>query len=147
MFPGWISLRVKDPKEVAQWYSQHLGLEVLGGRHIGGGETQALGSPKEKGPAMILLPGQPLDHPERLQMHFAVPDVDDVYERMKQEGVRFDEPPADMPWGWRHAYTRDPAGHTVEICSRCPTQTSKNRPVASHPACLAKQESEARERT
>ncbi|MBV8278936.1 MAG: VOC family protein, partial [Verrucomicrobia bacterium] len=91
--------------------------------------------------------GQPLDHPERLQMHFAVPDVDDVYERLKQEGVRFDEPPADMPWGWRHAYTRDPAGHTVEICSRCPTQTSKNRPVASHPACLAKQESEARERT
>ena len=117
MFPGWISLRVKDPKEVAQWYNRHLGLEVFGGRHIDGGETQALGS-KEKGPAMILLPGQPLEHPERLQMHFAVANVDDAYEHMKQEGVRFDEPPADKPWGWRHAYTRDPVGHTVEICSQ-----------------------------
>jgi catechol 2,3-dioxygenase-like lactoylglutathione lyase family enzyme len=125
MFPGWISLRVKDPKEVARWNSHHLGLKVIGGRHIEGGETQALGSPKEKGPAMILLPGQPLDHPERLQMHFAVPNVDDVYERMKQEGVRFDEPPADMPWGWRHAYARDPVGHTVEICSPVPKANFK----------------------
>ena len=73
MFPGWISLRVKDPKEVARWNSHHLGLKVIGGRHIEGGETQALGSPKEKGAAMIFLPGQPFDHPERLQMHFAGP--------------------------------------------------------------------------
>jgi hypothetical protein len=66
MFPGWISLGVKDPKEVAQWYSHHLGLKVFGGRHVDGGETQALGSPKEKSPAMILLAGQPLDYPEQI---------------------------------------------------------------------------------
>ena len=122
MFPRWISLRVKDPKEVTLWYNRHLGLEVFGGRDMDGGETQALGS-KEKGAAIILLPGQPFDHPERLQMHFAVSNVDDAYERMKQEGVEFDEPLADKPWGWRHAYTRDPIGHTVGICSPLPNAT------------------------
>ena len=91
MFPGWISLRVKDPKEVAQWYNRHLGLEVFGGRDMDGGVTQALGS-KEKGAAMILLPGQPFNHPEQLKMHFAVANVDDAYERMKQEGWNLTSP-------------------------------------------------------
>jgi uncharacterized glyoxalase superfamily protein PhnB len=93
-------------------------------RDMEDGKTQALGS-KEEGAAMILLPGQPFDHPERLQMHFQVPNVDEAYERMKREGVEFDEPPADQPWGWRHAYTRDPVGHTVEICSPLPNANFK----------------------
>jgi catechol 2,3-dioxygenase-like lactoylglutathione lyase family enzyme len=55
-----------------------------------------------------------------VQLHFHVPDVDAEYERLKVEGVEFEEPPRDMPWRWRHAYTRDPAGHTVEIYSPLP---------------------------
>ncbi|MBV9273494.1 MAG: hypothetical protein JO333_06340, partial [Verrucomicrobia bacterium] len=39
-----------DPKGVVQWYNHDLGLEVVGGRYIEGGETQALGF-KEKGAA------------------------------------------------------------------------------------------------
>lgn len=117
MFPGWISLRVNEPKQIGDWYTRHLGLVVFGAREDIG--SQALGS-REHGAAIILLRGEPVDHPERLQMHFQVPDVDAAYERLKREGVEFDEPPADKPWGWRHAYTRDPAGHTVEICSPLP---------------------------
>ncbi len=77
-------------------------------------------SVRDHGAAIILLPGDPLEHPERLQMHFHVPDVDAEYERLKREGVKFDEAPNDKPWGWRHAYTRDPVGHTVELCSPLP---------------------------
>lgn len=66
------------------------------------------------------MPGASVEHPERLQMHFAVPDVDAEYDRLQQEGVQFSEPPKDMPWPWRHAYTSDPAGHTVELMSPLP---------------------------
>jgi catechol 2,3-dioxygenase-like lactoylglutathione lyase family enzyme len=117
MFPGWISLRVKDPQSVSEWYTKHLGLVVFGGREDIG--SLALGT-REHGAAIILLPGEPLDHAERLQLHFHVPDVDAAYQRLKREGVDFDEAPEDKPWGWRHAYTRDPVGHTVELCSPLP---------------------------
>jgi uncharacterized glyoxalase superfamily protein PhnB len=69
---------------------------------------------------MILIPGTPPDHPKRIQLHFHVSDVDAKYEQMKQNGIEFEEPPKDMPWGWRHAYTADPVGHTVEIVSPLP---------------------------
>jgi catechol 2,3-dioxygenase-like lactoylglutathione lyase family enzyme len=68
---------------------------------------------KEKGYATILLPGESIDPPEKFQMHFPVTDVDAEYNRLKKLGIHFDEPPQDQPWGWRHAYTHDPAGHTV----------------------------------
>ena len=123
MMKGRISLRVEDPKNVADWYTKKLGLDVQGERPDVGG--LALGT-KEWGGVMILLPGARIDHPERLQMHFEVPNVDVEYERLKQAGVEFSEPPRDMPWRWRHAYTSDPAGHTVEICSPLPDARDKD---------------------
>jgi catechol 2,3-dioxygenase-like lactoylglutathione lyase family enzyme len=120
MFTGWISLRVKDPKTISVWYKEVTGLEVFAERKDIG--AIALGS-KERGPAIILLPGESVGHPEKLQMHFPVADVDAEYDRLKKRGIPFDEPPADKPWGWRHAYTRDPAGHTVELCT--PTARAK----------------------
>jgi catechol 2,3-dioxygenase-like lactoylglutathione lyase family enzyme len=117
MFNGWVSLRVKDPKRVAAWYTDHRILELLGGREDIG--TQALGSRKH-GLAIIFIPGDQLDRPELVQLHFHVSDVDVEYERLKSEGIRFEEPPKNMPWGWRHAYTKDLAGHTVELCSPLP---------------------------
>jgi predicted enzyme related to lactoylglutathione lyase len=69
---------------------------------------------------MVLIPGEPLGTPDRLQIHFAVPDVDREYERLRSAGIDFKKPPRDMPWRWRHAYTSDPAGHAVELCSPLP---------------------------
>jgi catechol 2,3-dioxygenase-like lactoylglutathione lyase family enzyme len=74
------------------------------------------GRRNDKGRTIVLLPGDSLEHPDRLQVHFAVPDVDTEYGRLKAAGVQYG-PPKDMPWHWRHIYTSDPAGHTVEICS------------------------------
>jgi len=117
MLNGWISLRVKDPKRVAAWYTDRKMLELFGAREEIG--ARALGS-SEYGPALILIPGDQLDRPASLQLHLHVSDVDAEYERLKSEGVEFEEPPRNMPWGWRHAYTKDPAGHTVELCSPLP---------------------------
>jgi catechol 2,3-dioxygenase-like lactoylglutathione lyase family enzyme len=114
MFTGWISIRVKDPKAIGDWYREVTGLQVVGARDDMG--SVALGS-KNLGYAIILLPGESVDHPEKLQMHFPVKDVDTEYDRLRKLGIEFDEPPEDKPWGWRHAYTHDPAGHTVELCT------------------------------
>jgi catechol 2,3-dioxygenase-like lactoylglutathione lyase family enzyme len=117
MFNGWISLRVRDPKQVAAWYTDHRIMERIGSREDIG--TQALGS-RGHGIALILIPGDQLDRPDLVQLHVHVADVDAEYERLKTEGVRFEGPPKNMPWAWRHAYTKDPAGHTVEVCSPLP---------------------------
>ena len=70
MIKGWLSLPVRNPREVGAWY-QRLGLQVIGGR----------------------------------------PDV----------GIVVIGTPKDIPWEWRHAYTQDPSGHVVEICSPLPS--------------------------
>lgn len=122
MINGWISLRVADPKSVGEWYHKVVGLEIVGGREDIG--SVALGT-SEHGEAMILLPGPSLEHPDRLQMHFHVANVDAEYNRLKELGVDFAEPPKDMPWGWRHAYTHDPVGHTVELVTPLPNAKFK----------------------
>jgi catechol 2,3-dioxygenase-like lactoylglutathione lyase family enzyme len=78
---GWTSLRVPDPRAVAQWYEK-LGFEIVG-EHPGIGI--AVGT-KEKGRVLVLLQGEPVGHPDRVQMHFAVADVDSEYERLKPQG-------------------------------------------------------------
>ncbi|HYZ75036.1 MAG TPA: VOC family protein [Chthoniobacterales bacterium] len=95
MFNGWISLRVKDPKRVAEWYTENRILELVGAREDIG--TKALGS-RDHGLALILIPGDQFDRPELMQLPFHVVDVDAEYERLKSEGVKFEEPPKNMPW-------------------------------------------------
>ena len=50
-----------------------------------------------------------------LEIHFAVPDVDQAYTELVRRGLKFESAPADMPWGIRMAACRDPEGFQVEI--------------------------------
>jgi predicted enzyme related to lactoylglutathione lyase len=117
MMEGWLSLRVRNPREVGAWY-ERLGLQIVGGRSDVG--TVVIGTQK-RGRILVLIPGEPLEHPERLQIHLAVENVDAEYEKLVRAGIKFSEPPKDMPWLWRHAYTKDPSGHMVELCSPLPS--------------------------
>jgi catechol 2,3-dioxygenase-like lactoylglutathione lyase family enzyme len=67
------------------------------------------------GAAIAFHVGEPLATPDRVQFHLAVHDVDKEYERLRDEGVSFDERPTDRPWGVRSAAMRDPGGHSVEL--------------------------------
>lgn len=51
-------------------------------------------------------------------MHFPVTDFDAEYDRLTKPGIKFDEPPENKPWGWRHTYTHDPAGALQSACRR-----------------------------
>ena len=50
-----------------------------------------------------------------LEIHFEVPDVDAAYNWLLNRGVKFEQPPGNMPWGTRMAALRDPEGNAIEI--------------------------------
>jgi predicted enzyme related to lactoylglutathione lyase len=62
-------------------------------------------------------PGADGDRPRRgwrfhpfQYLYFSVPDLDKVLRRVRRAGGRVDSPIADMPWGERVFYARDPLG-------------------------------------
>ena len=56
-----------------------------------------------------------------INLYFEVPDLDGHYDRLCDAGIEFDFPPTDMAWGPRHAYLRDPDGHTLSFVQRAGT--------------------------
>ena len=46
-------------------------------------------------------------------LYFECEDLDATVERLKAEGIEFDEPPADRDWLWREAKLRDPDGNRL----------------------------------
>ncbi len=61
-----------------------------------------------------LTKGPPLSR-STVEVHFEVNDVDEVYSSLKSKGLKFEEPPANRPWGTRSAGFKDPEGYVVEI--------------------------------
>src|SRR5579883_2774141 len=107
----YITLFVSEVETVRDWYVRHLGLraETDSGQFV-----RLVGT---EGAMLGLHRGAPAQHPERIQIHFQVLDVDAFCRRLMADGVTFDREPSDAPWGLRVASLRDPAGHTVEIYS------------------------------
>jgi catechol 2,3-dioxygenase-like lactoylglutathione lyase family enzyme len=53
--------------------------------------------------------------PNSIEITIEVDDVDAVYRKAVAAGVEFEGPPADQPWGTRHAWFRDPDGRRMSI--------------------------------
>lgn len=64
----------------------------------------------------LLEQGQTLD-PKRegLRLYFEIKALDAFCRTLEEKGVKFKQPPKDMPWGWRHAYLDDPDGHEISL--------------------------------
>jgi uncharacterized glyoxalase superfamily protein PhnB len=52
---------------------------------------------------------------EGLRLYFEVKGLDTFCRTLRRKGVRIDQMPKDMPWGWKHAYLRDPDGHEISL--------------------------------
>lgn len=50
-----------------------------------------------------------------VELHFEVDDVDERFNLLQRNGVYFESPPENMPWGVRMAGCRDPEGYSIEI--------------------------------
>jgi catechol 2,3-dioxygenase-like lactoylglutathione lyase family enzyme len=104
-----------DVERALRFYRDALGFEAV---DVHPGAYARLKSPA--GGTTIALhalePGQSMD-PDRegLRLYFEVEDLDAFCQRLAEKGVPFDQMPGDMPWGWRHAYLRDPDGHEISL--------------------------------
>jgi catechol 2,3-dioxygenase-like lactoylglutathione lyase family enzyme len=52
---------------------------------------------------------------EGLRLYFEVRGLDSFCTALERQGVVFDRMPENMPWGWKHAYLRDPDGHEISL--------------------------------
>lgn len=62
-----------------------------------------------------LMPGQTLAEADGIRLYFEVKDLKRVCEKLAAAGVRFVQEPKMMPWGWTHAYLKDPDGHELSL--------------------------------
>ncbi|MFQ5891377.1 MAG: VOC family protein [Candidatus Methanofastidiosia archaeon] len=121
-----IRLLVSDLKACFLFYRDVLGFDVLWGD-----EKSNYASFKTGHTALALFKQQLMaeaagsaDKPsyancqDRIALIFAVDDVDEVYQQLKDRGVTFITEPLDHPdWGIRTAHFRDPDGNLIEIYS------------------------------
>lgn len=103
---------VRDLDAMRRFWTEIIGLELQADEgpylRVGGGDGFGIGFEE--------LPREQAG-PEGFEIVVHVPNVDAAYERMRALGVAFDAPPADMPWGARSAWLRDPDGRRVSIYS------------------------------
>jgi len=105
-----ITVWVADPQALRDWYVEKLCARVVQQT------PRFVQLAWQDGAATVAFHlGAPLEHPERVQLHLRVADVDAVYRDLAARGVTFDAPPADKPWRLRTASFSDPTGHGLEL--------------------------------
>jgi catechol 2,3-dioxygenase-like lactoylglutathione lyase family enzyme len=97
-----------DLAAARRFWVDMLGLEALmegdGYLRVGGGDGFHIGIEQgDPGPT------------GSVQITVKVDDVDGTYRRLISAGVEFEAPPADQPWGARHAWLADPDGRRISI--------------------------------
>jgi catechol 2,3-dioxygenase-like lactoylglutathione lyase family enzyme len=104
-----------DLARALSFYQDALGLEVI---EQYPGAYARLKSPNGSTTIGLHLldPGQKMNtEVEGLRLYFEVEELDEFCRGLESKGVKLDQPPKDMPWGWRHAYLRDPDGHQISL--------------------------------
>jgi catechol 2,3-dioxygenase-like lactoylglutathione lyase family enzyme len=104
---------VKDVPRALRFYQDGLGFRVIEAmpgyarlRSSRGGATLALHATNDRKPP----PGT-----RQVVLYFETPRLTETCQRLIRRGVRFDQMPRRMPWGWDHAYLRDPDGHEISL--------------------------------
>jgi catechol 2,3-dioxygenase-like lactoylglutathione lyase family enzyme len=133
-------ITVSNLEQSIEFYRDVLGLELVmteESERSGDDRSKALGVAKAKVKLAILRAGQaqvelieyvaskgrPYDRNNNdvgaMHIAFQVDDIDAVYQRMLDAGVRFTSAPATIPAGpmegWRWTYFYDPDGVSLEI--------------------------------
>lgn len=133
-------ITVSDLQRSVAFYRDLLGLELLmieESERSGDDRSKALGVSRAKvklailraGDAQVELieyvtaKGRPYDRHNNdagaMHIAFQVQDIDAVYRRLMDHGVRFTSPPVTIPagpmQGWRWTYFYDPDGVSLEI--------------------------------
>jgi catechol 2,3-dioxygenase-like lactoylglutathione lyase family enzyme len=64
----------------------------------------------------LLEPGQKTQpSAEGVRLYFEVKELEKFCKSLSEKGVKLDQEPNTMPWGWEHAYLKDPDGHELSL--------------------------------
>lgn len=105
---------VTDVARALAFYTDTLGLALIEGSAEFG--YARLRFPAGEGTMALhrAEPGQDIGS-DGIRLYFEVADLDAFCDALAAKGVQFRQMPADMPWGWRHAYLDDPDGHEISL--------------------------------
>jgi lactoylglutathione lyase len=107
---AYVTLWAVRFEDVKTFYRDTLGLPVREEK-----ENFIMFETEGSGLAFHKIPkGSPINR-LTAELHLEVRDVDEIYSGLQAKGVKFDEKPANRPWGTRMASFRDPEGYHVEI--------------------------------
>jgi len=100
-------VHVRDLAPLRSFYGAALGLPVAQepGSYVRIGASGQFQLGVEVVPELIDV--------DETELVVRVPDVDAVYRALMDHGAAADGPPANMPWGLRQVWTRDPNGLRV----------------------------------
>jgi predicted enzyme related to lactoylglutathione lyase len=109
---GGVFLKARDPKALAKWYAEHLGIPEQGGG------TLAFDGPESAG--MTVFAHFPMDTKyfgdgtQQAMVNFRVDDLDGLLKQLTAAGARIDPKRDDHEYG-RFAWIWDPEGNRVEL--------------------------------
>lgn len=109
---GGIFFRARDPKALARWYRDHLGVDPVPEDYEQPGWRQQAGP---TGFAPFPENTDYFDNRERQWMiNFRVPNLDAMVAQLRAAGIAVEIDPEPYPNG-RFARTRDPEGNPIEL--------------------------------
>jgi catechol 2,3-dioxygenase-like lactoylglutathione lyase family enzyme len=111
-------LYVRDVSAALHFYADLLNFRVIEKfEHNGVAVYARLRSPRGSSTLGFhaLEPGRSLPDSEGVRLYFEVKNVEGFCKKLEASGVKFVQAPKMMPWGWKHAYLKDPDGHELSL--------------------------------
>lgn len=113
-----VMLYARDVAASIHFYVDVLGFKPIDDSRYGGDPVYARArSPRGKTTLAIhqVEPGKSLPDYEGVRLYFEIRNLKAFCKKLEAAGVKLDEQPQMMPWGWTHAYLRDPDGHQLSL--------------------------------
>jgi predicted enzyme related to lactoylglutathione lyase len=108
---GGVFFKAKDPKALAAWYAEKLGVPNSGG-------YMAFDGPDSMGMTVFSTFADNTtyfgDGPQQFMLNFRVDDMDALLKQLTDAGVRIDPKRQDESYG-RFAWIWDPEGNRIEL--------------------------------
>ncbi|MEL6610497.1 MAG: VOC family protein [Bacteroidota bacterium] len=114
---GGIFFKARDPKRLATWYRDHLGVPIEGGESFG---TFAAESAQEGTPEDVVWSTFPEEttyfdpSPASFMVNYRVRDLDKMLDQLREAGVEVDDRVESHVFG-RFGWTVDPEGNRFEL--------------------------------
>lgn len=115
---GGVFLKARDPKGLAEWYRQHLGVPIEAGQTYGtftAGARESAESPEQT--VWSAFPDDttyfaPSEAP--FMVNYRVADLDRMLDQLRAAGAAVDERVEDYEYG-RFGWASDPEGNRFEL--------------------------------